>query len=85
MVRSKKNKRISPPWPLLLIIFLSSIVIGTQLGLIGQKLYAQLFFDEKGVEPFKTINENQLQQQSTCKESVDGGPRLNENFEPCAP
>lgn len=85
MVRSKKNKRISPPWPLLLIIFLSSIVIGTQLGLIGQKLYAQLFFDEKRVENFKTINQNQLQEQSTCKESVNGGPSLNENFEPCAP
>ncbi|MFL0734491.1 MAG: hypothetical protein AB8A37_05700 [Prochlorococcus sp.] len=62
-----------------------SIVIGTQLGLIGQKLYAQLFFDEKRVENFKTINQNQLQEQSTCKESVDGGPSLNENFEPCAP
>ena len=85
MARSKKNKRISPPWPLLLIIFLSSIVIGTQLGLIGQNLYAQLFLDEKRVENFKTINQNQLQEQSTCKESVDGGPSLNENFEPCAP
>ena len=83
----KPKTDISPPWPLLVISFFISLFIGSQLGLVGQMLLSeiseQMNANERRDQHYRNKKEEPQSQPSRCLQSADGGPALNENFEPC--
>ncbi len=85
----KPSAHSNHPWPLLLIIFLVSLFIGVQLGLIGQTLFPQLAnqdnSDSSDGEKIKSTPINPFPATKTCLTPPDGGPALNQDFEPCMP
>ncbi len=84
---AKFNTDKSAPWPLLLISFFISLFIGSQLGLVGQMLLSdiseQMNSNENKDQHYRTEKEEPQTQQSRCIPPAEGGPALNENFEPC--
>ena len=85
MAKPKTKKTL--PWPLLVITFTISLVIGTQLGLLGQMLLNQDRVEVKTIGERDKIKRRRQEatnsKQSSCIQPADGGPALNENFEPC--
>jgi len=85
MAKLKTDK--SAPWPLLVISFFISLFIGSQLGLVGQMLLSdiseQMNSNGSKDQQYRTEKEEPQTQQSSCIQPADGGPALNENFEPC--
>ena len=85
MAKLKTDK--SAPWPLLVISFFISLFIGSQLGLVGQmllsKISEQMNSNDKKDQHYRIKKEEPQTQYSRCIQPADGGPALNENFEPC--
>ncbi|KZR67246.1 MULTISPECIES: hypothetical protein [Prochlorococcus] len=85
MAKLKTDK--STPWPLLVISFFISLFVGSQLGLVGQMLLSdiseQMNSNGSKDQQYRTEKEEPKTQQSSCIQPADGGPALNENFEPC--
>ena len=85
MAKLKTDK--SAPWPLLVISFFISLFIGSQLGLVGQMLLSeigeQMNSNGRKEQHYKIKKEQPKTQQSRCIQQADGGPALNEKFEPC--
>ena len=85
MVKLKTDT--TPPWPLLVISFFISLFIGSQLGLVGQMLLSeiseQMNSNGRRDQQYRIKKEEPQPKHSSCIEPADGGPALNENFEPC--
>ena len=85
MAKLKTDK--SAPWPLLVISFFISLFIGSQFGLVGQMLLSeiseQMNSNDKKDQDYRIKNKEPQTQYSSCIQPADGGPALNENFEPC--
>ena len=85
MAKLKTDK--SAPWPLLVISFFISLFIGSQLGLVGQMLLSEISEQMNSIDKkdqyYRIKKEQPQTQQSNCIQPADGGPALNENFEPC--
>ena len=85
MAKLKTDK--SAPWPLLVISFFISLFIGSQLGLVGQMLLSeiseQMNSNDKKDQYYRIKKEEPQTPHSRCIQPADGGPALNENFEPC--
>ncbi|KGG27650.1 putative Kunitz/Bovine pancreatic trypsin inhib [Prochlorococcus sp. MIT 0702] len=85
MAKLKTDK--SAPWPLLVISFFISLFIGSQLGLVGQMLLSeisgQMNSNGRKDQHYRIKKGLPQSQKSSCIQPADGGPALNENFEPC--